>query len=103
MFHITCTACHGAGDPACPKCNGAREPVYRCPRAHATPEIDDAFHALDWVEAGVLPVQGGLLDQSASFMAFAQIVAAERAAIDKEEREAGERLRRSAEGHGRRK
>lgn len=95
--------CHGSGDPECPVCSGGREPVYRCPRSHATAELDDAFHALDWVEAGIFPVPGGLLDQSASFLAFAQIVAAERAAIDREEREAGERLRRSTEGHGRRK
>lgn len=99
MFEITCTACNGAGDPACATCGGEREPVYRCPASHATPELLAAFVALDWAENGTLPVAGGLLDQSASFVQFAALVASERAAIEREEKARGER--RKEMGHGR--
>jgi len=99
VFWRTCTACGGLGDPACKVCSGDREPVYRCPASHATLEISAAFTALDWVEAGVMPVAGGLLDQSATFVQFVSIVTAERAAIEREERVRGER--RKEMGHGR--
>jgi hypothetical protein len=99
VFWRTCTACGGLGDPACAVCSGDREPVYRCPASHATHEINAALTALDWVEAGVMPVAGGLLEQSATFVQFASIVASERAAIDREERARNER--RKEMGHGR--
>lgn len=85
-------------DPACEVCHGELEPVYRCPASHATPEIAAAFTALDWVEAGVLPVAGGLLDQSASFVQFVSIVAGERLAIEHEEK--ARSARRKEMGHG---
>lgn len=46
-----------------------------------------------------MPVAGGLLEQSATFVQFASIVASERAAIDREERARSER--RKEMGHGR--
>ncbi len=99
MFWRTCTACNGAGGAGCEVCGGDREPVFRCPASHHTPEIDAAFLAMDWAEAGVLPVAGGLLEQSASFVQFVSIVQAERAAIEREERARSER--RKEMGHGR--
>ncbi len=84
-------------DADCATCHGERQPIYRCPNSHSTPEIADAFHALDWMESGLLPVQGGLLDQSSSFVAFVSIVATERAAIDRENKQFGETLKESME------
>lgn len=86
MLWTVCPRCSG-GDPECATCEGrGRCAVRRCPTSHSDPDLSAAFFAYTLVESGVWPVAGGMLDQSASFLAFVREVSAERAAIDDERR-----------------
>lgn len=77
---VTCAACDGNGCDACERTGQVK--LYRCPTSHNTREIASAFEALAWTEKGVLPVRGGLCDQSASFVAFSRLVGSERGKIE---------------------
>ena len=48
--------------------------VTTCPRLFVGESITDACRAADWAGEGVLPVAGGLLDQSDSFISFVRIM-----------------------------
>lgn len=91
LARVTCAACEGYG---CDECGKSGEVMlYRCPTSHNTAEIALAFEALAWSEKGVLPVPGGLLDQSAAFVSFARLVWSERGKIERARR-ASEEARR---------
>lgn len=92
VFKITCPRCDGF-DFECDLCSGRGEaPFFRCPGSQRTPELDLAFRCYMHTEAGLYPVAGGLLDQSASFIEFEGIVNSERNAIDERRRKHDEAL-----------
>ena len=109
VFTITCTDCEGTlstpeGLP-CPTCSDRPgcELVHRCPRHYYDASIDRALSALSWARKGVLPVAGGYVDQSSSFLEFCQVFEAEISAV-RAERVEKQRLKqkavKKARGHG---
>lgn len=68
--------------------------MYRCPTSHATEDVAAAFAAYHMLEAGILPVAGGWLDQSEDFVKAVEIINGERSAIDREERQRREAQQR---------
>ena len=70
----------------CESCHDARYlPLYRCPKAIRDPHIDEVVRIAVWSKENHLPIDGGLLEQSASFMAAREIVIAEIAKLEAEE------------------
>lgn len=64
-----CPFCRG-GLPTCSACQGDDAiPIRRCPNALVTMRELEAVHAASQVEFGILPDQGGMQDQSATFVA----------------------------------
>jgi hypothetical protein len=61
---LKCPACNGAG---CGHCDDGQIRVDRCPHAVVTRDVWAAFQAAQMAEKGVLPVAGGMLDQTQSF------------------------------------
>ena len=95
VFTITCTECEGtlvslSGEP-CSSCSGSRhpgqEPVHRCPRSFYDADIGQALSAMSWTKKGVMPVLGGLADQSSSFLEFCQVFESEVSAVRAEKHE----------------
>jgi hypothetical protein len=67
---VTCWSCEGF-DPQrrCGVCAGRTTiPMYRCPGRCRAPEVLDALRAFRWMKRGVLPIPGGYLDQSRTFL-----------------------------------
>ena len=96
QYAITCTVCDGSAiDPAtggvCANCDGHRYPGFlpqrRCPRSQMTPSISVALDALAWVRRGMLPVPGGMADQSPSFLQFVATFESEIHRVDAERQE----------------
>lgn len=90
VFGITCPRCGGdktiAGQP-CDLCKGRGDQwMYRCPAALADPEIRGLARAYGAYQVGVLPDPGGLYDQSACFIHALSVFAAEKDAIEANER-----------------
>ena len=69
--------------------------LYRCPTSHGSADLADAFFAYGLLESGLWPADGGLCDQSASFVAFVREVNAERASIERRNNEHREAVRKA--------
>lgn len=93
--YVHCHRCYGR-DPECPECEGDQRgiPVYDCPYRTAAPTVLRAlpFYA-NW-RNGLLPVPGGLLDQSASFVDAMRMLDSE---VAEAERVASEKARKQSE------
>lgn len=65
---VSCLICAGH-DGECPECHGLnRVEIAGCPRLRITKDHEAAVHAALQMEAGILPVAGAWLDQSATFV-----------------------------------
>lgn len=70
VYEVTCWSCKGF-DPQrrCKTCGGRTTlPMHRCPGRCRTPATLDVLRAHRWLKRGVLPVPGGYLDQSHTFL-----------------------------------
>lgn len=71
---MDCVRCGGA-DRNCKLCKGSgQEKFYRCPVKRLTPDIIHFFRFYRFYKQGFLPVEGGLLDQSATFIQAVEII-----------------------------
>lgn len=53
----------------CPACKGwGKDVVTECPLNVIEPETWDAIRAADYAEHGLLPIAGGFLDQTQSYL-----------------------------------
>lgn|GEM_PF-2017558 len=104
VFEVGCGTCYGR-DFACERCGGlGRIELYRCPTAvlsEAPPlervQVDllmRAYLAMD--RRNVLPVDGGFIEQSRSYLQACEIIDAERARYE-EMKEAKRERERQAE------
>ena len=91
---IQCVACDESGSvdgEICSECNGTgRFSLRDCPREFVGQEITKAINIASLCGNGILPVNGGLMDQSAWFLSVWQQLQSEQSKIDAEE---AERLR----------
>ena len=101
VFSIGCGSCHGK-DLACPRCKGlGTVEMFRCPSklledapAHTQVQVDLLLRCyLQFDSRHVLPVDGGLLDQSRTFVAGCDIIDAERGRYESMKEEKRERDR----------
>lgn len=87
-------ACEESGTlngSVCGECGGCGFiSLYECPREFVGQELTEAINIASLCGNGVLPVSGGLMDQSAWFLSVWQQLQSEQAKIDAEE---AERLR----------
>ena len=51
--------------------------MFRCFGHYQTPDVARALEAYGWLQRGVLPRAGGLMDQTADFVAFVRAFDAE--------------------------
>lgn len=65
-----CKRCRGRGDVPCPSCGGSgHHTLTSCPYEWITADIGRAFRFRDLARDGCgLPVAGGLMDQTESFL-----------------------------------
>lgn len=105
VFEIGCGTCHGK-DMACPRCEGRGViDMYRCPSQvvndappHQRLQVDLLMRSYLQLEARhVLPVGGGLLDQTRSFVSALELIDAERARLESIKEEKRERDRQARE------
>ncbi len=69
-----CPECNGK-DEECPRCDGTnRMPVFRCPNALVTREHIAFVQQVALLESGILPDEGGWVEQAATFTAGFPIV-----------------------------
>jgi len=62
-------ACPACNEKGCDRCGGLGYfEVDGCPQKMLTRTTHDVLKFSEWVEKGYLPISGGLLDQSASFI-----------------------------------
>ena len=95
VFRMTCPRCMGATE-TCDRCGGVGSiDATRCPQSYMTPEINDALGAIPFTRQGVWPAAGGLLDQSASFVACVKLFEGEVATIQRREMERSDARRRA--------
>jgi hypothetical protein len=105
VFEIGCGTCYGR-DHACERCDGlGRIELYRCPTAvlsEAHPlmrvQVDllmRAYLAMD--RRNVLPVDGGFIEQSRSFLQACEIIDAERGRFEEMKEDKRERERQAAQ------
>lgn len=96
VFETSCPRC-GGGDEGCPRCAGTGEVGHRRCAAAVTVGMRPFLVAADAYETrNLLPVPGGLLDQSAAFVEGIRIWHAEHARIDFELEEVRRLQRRMA-------
>ena len=77
VFEMDCIRCKGT-DEECPVCKGSnKEQFYRCPYRYLTFDTVRFLRFYRFFKQGLLPVQGGVLDQSATFLRAVEIVEAE--------------------------
>lgn len=76
--YVHCHRCFGR-DPECVECDGDKRgiPVYDCPYRTMQGTVLRAIPYFGNWRGGILPVEGGLLDQSASFVEAMRILDAE--------------------------
>ena len=83
---ITCTRCAGR-DAECAVCHGGgEERVFQCPGTIGSVETSSVIRAYRDYKNGILPDPGGMYDQSSIFVDMIQVVDAELAALQAEER-----------------
>lgn len=83
ILRITCPHCLGAG---CEECRQGRFEVFRCP-GRTVPRIAwELCRDLGLLESGILPGEGGWLDQPQTWVDALDLLASERAAYREEER-----------------
>ena len=81
QLEIQCPACEGSG---CEECQGGHFLLQGCPQVFVRP-LYDAIQVVDWWrKKNVLPVAGGTLDQSTSFLNFCDAVEREDALVKAE-------------------
>jgi hypothetical protein len=70
---IACLSCEGAG---CEKCNGTgvSDTLTTCPQAYIG-DLRELHTAASMLKQGVLPVQGGWLEQSYTFLEAVELLA----------------------------
>lgn len=111
VFQIGCGTCHGK-DLACERCGGLGViDMHRCPNnvlgdapAPQQLQVDLLLRCyLQYEARHVLPVDGGLINQSRSFVAGCEIIDAERGRYEamKEEKRERDRLAQKAKAHTR--
>lgn len=94
-YAIRCPRCDGAAASGahCDVCSDDGYPGFkkmrRCPASHCSPDIGDAMKAMSWVVDGILPDDGGLGDQSISFVDFRTLFDAEKNETLAEQRKEG--------------
>ena len=91
---VQCVACEESGNvngSVCLECGGRGFiSLNECPREFVGQELTEAINIASLCVNGVLPVSGGVMDQSAWFISVWQQLQSEQAKIDAEE---AERLR----------
>jgi hypothetical protein len=71
---VLCPACEGQS-PDCPHCDGAGHlEITTCPRAAVPDEVWEVMSLCDDAQRGLLPVDGGVLDQAAAFNTIRRFV-----------------------------
>lgn len=97
--YIACTACDETGKRAgmdCEECSGEGHVVLsECPRTYVGNELTEAINVASLCGEGVLPVAGGLLDQSSWFLSLWQSLKSEESKIE------AEQMERASNGVGR--
>jgi hypothetical protein len=73
---LSCPRCDGAaGNESCPTCRGwGRYRLLGCPIEQVLPESWEVIRLARFAEKGLLPRQGGVLDQSAWLMRAFEVV-----------------------------
>lgn len=84
VAEIECVACGGAG---CDHCTQGYFVLSECPQEYIGAEIIGDINIVAACENGVLPVAGGLLDQSQYYLELSNAMKSEMALIEKEQRE----------------
>lgn len=94
LYTITCPRCDGSritpDGELCDQCEthgrqrGQKE-ISRCPTSHITKDISDAVRSYPHAEAGGFPEDGGLMNQSPSYLNFVSTLSGESNRIRKEE------------------
>lgn len=77
---LPCPACGGNEEkaPDCGTCQGhGFQLLTRCPYAEVPPDVWDMVDLCEFADKGNLPVSGGVLDQTASFLACLRFVRAD--------------------------
>jgi hypothetical protein len=83
-IEIECPECDGDG---CGSCDGGMFTLVECPRKFVPQEIFAAINMSTLAEKGLLPVAGGLLDQSSWYMELMHAMNSECAKVDAERAE----------------
>jgi len=87
LFSVDCPRCAGTRHD-CDLCAGAGEvPVDRCPWATMSEQVARVCEYASLIEHGVLPVEGGLEDQSDTFVTALRLVLSTRGKVEKERAE----------------
>lgn len=74
VFTINCVRCYGS-DKDCPVCKGKdREHFYRCPVKLLTKETLEFLKYYRFFKDGIMPVAGGVYEQSGTFIRAVEIV-----------------------------
>jgi len=77
---MVCTECDGEQSDGCEACGGRGwEPVDRCPLSLVTPDVWELLTTAADAEAGYLPVAGGTLNQTHSWLTAWRRMRAEKA------------------------
>lgn len=72
---MQCVACDGGG---CQQCQGGSVDITDCPLKTVTADVWGIIEAQEFLEAGLAPVAGGLLEQTQSFLDAARFVKSEK-------------------------
>ena len=87
-FLIACVQCNETGrigGEICEECDGeGYVQINECPREMVGSEMVDAINVAGMCSNGLLPVTGGLLDQSAWFLSLLESLNSETARIEAE-------------------
>jgi len=75
-YLLDCWRCYHHPDPGCPLCHGSGEVTYRdCPARLVTQGIVEMHEAYAHYREGLLPIMGGMRDQSRSFCEGVRLLA----------------------------
>jgi len=81
---IECPECGGIG---CTKCDSGWYRVEQCPQAYIGGELIESINIVDACQNGVLPVEGGLLNQSVYYFELSSRMKSERKKIERDQAE----------------